>query len=106
MRRNGQTLSDDQYASINNLATTIDNNASLIVNINRINNAISIANGKNTAKLQRVTLQDLTDMLSSINADITDLNNISTAYDSINSILSNIANTTSSAITIQPSTNN
>lgn len=106
IRRSGQTVSDSQYTSLSNQISTINNEAAAIININGLNNAISIANGKNTSKLGQVTLQNLTTMLSSINTNTQHLNTIAAAYDSINSILSGIESTTSSAITTQPAISN
>jgi hypothetical protein len=109
IRRSRQTLSDDQYTNINNLIDTINTEANAIVNVDGINNAIMLANGKNTARLETVTLQDLTSMLDSINANTTHLNSISTTFDTVNSTLTDIVNTisssstTTSAITLQPS---
>lgn len=76
------------------------------MNINGINNAIMIANGKNTSKLGQVTLLDLTNILNNINANTTHLNTISATFDIVNSTLTGIANTTPSAITTQPAISN
>lgn len=99
IRRSKQTLSNDQYTSLSSLIDTINTEANSIVNINGINNVIRIANGKNTPKLGQVNSQDLTNMLSNINANTTHINTISATFDIVNSTLTSIANTTTSAIT-------
>lgn len=99
MRRSGQTLTDDQYNTLDTLISSINTEASNLVNISGINNAINIANGKNTAKLRQVTLQDLTTMINSINSNSTYLNSISASFDTINNTLTGIVDTTPAAIT-------
>lgn len=112
IRRKRLTLSNDQYTNLNSIITTINTEATKIVNINGLNNAIMIASGKNTTKLGQVTLLDLTTMLNNINANITHLNTISVNFDTLNSTLTGIVNTipavitTPAAITTQSAINN
>jgi hypothetical protein len=106
IRRSRQTLSGDQFTNLNTLISTINNEANNIVNIKGINNAIMIANGKNTSKLGQVTLQDLTTMLNNINANTTHLNTISATFDIVNTTLTGVANTTPAAITTQSAISN
>ncbi len=106
IRRNNLTLSSDQYTNLNALITTINTEANKIVNINGINNAIRISNAKNTSKYGQVTLEDLTTMLNSINVNSIHLNTISATFDSVNTTLTGVVNTTPAAITTQAAISN
>jgi hypothetical protein len=99
IRRAKLTLSNDQYTNLNTLINTINTQANNIVNINGINDAIRIANAKNTSRYGQVTLQDLTTMLNNINTNTNYLNTISSTYDLMNATLTIVANTIPAVIT-------
>lgn len=104
IRKNKQTLSADQYTAVSGLLTTIDTTKQKIVPIKGMN-AIAVAiNTKNTDKINKLNLTDLTNVQTSLNQNTVNLKTISSTYDSVNSILTVLANTTPAAITIPVTT--
>lgn len=104
IRKNKQTLSADQYTAVSGLLTTIDTTKQKIVPIKGMNSIVVALNTKNTDKINKLNLTDLTNVQTSLSQNTVNLKIISSTYDSVNSILTVLANTTPAAITIPVTT--